>query len=118
MSERSPADYIRSRQNSGDNGFASNWIYSKKKQYLYKERKEDKRRKFVEALAAIPVDDRVYYDESGMDNNERQAYGWGKGSRVYDEKPGFSSQRMSILASLNCRTLCAPIIFEGYRTYA
>lgn len=50
-----------------------------------------------------------------MDNNERQAYGWGKkGHRVYDEKPGFSSQRMSILAGLNNKELCAPIIFEGY----
>jgi transposase len=50
-----------------------------------------------------------------MDNNERQPYGWGKkGERVYDEKPGFSSQRMSILACLDHQILCAPLIFEGY----
>lgn len=50
-----------------------------------------------------------------MNNNERLAYGWGKkGKRVYDEKPGFASERMSILASLNSNSLCAPLIFEGY----
>lgn len=50
-----------------------------------------------------------------MDSNERQAYGWGlKGLRVYDEKPGFAIERVSILASLSNKNLCAPLIFEGH----
>lgn len=50
-----------------------------------------------------------------MDSNERQAYGWGaKGERVYDEKPGFAIDRMSILACLNNTHLEAPFIFQGY----
>jgi transposase len=50
-----------------------------------------------------------------MNNDERQAYGWGKrGERVFDEKPGFASERISIIAGLNTNNLCAPFVFDGY----
>ncbi len=57
----------------------------------------------------------VYFDESGIDNNERYAYGWGlRGKRVFAEKPGHSTQRTSICAGLFENKLCAPLIFDGY----
>ena len=92
-------------------------VILEKKQFLYRERQEEKRQAFLKQLEKIPVENRVYYDETGMDSNERQEYGWGlKGIRVYDEKPGFAIERLSILASLNNKKLCAPLIFEGYCT--
>ena len=52
-----------------------------------------------------------------MNNDERYPYAWGiKGPRIYAEKPGYSTQRTSILASLSKKKICAPLIFEGYCT--
>jgi len=48
---------------------------SKKKTYGYRERDEDKRTAFVAQLVTIAPSQRVYVDESGMD--ERDDYGYG-----------------------------------------
>jgi len=71
----------------------------------------------MEEMKAIDLKSLVYFDESGMNSNERYDYAWGKkGVRIYDEKPGGSTHRMSILAGLRQKKLCAPLAFNGYCT--
>jgi hypothetical protein len=47
-----------------------------KKTYGYRERDETKRDRFRAQLAAIPASQRVYVDESGMDERDDYGYGW------------------------------------------
>lgn len=46
--------------------------WSRKKTYGYRERDESKRTSFVAQLAEIPTSQRVYVDESGMDERDRR----------------------------------------------
>lgn len=69
----------------------------------------------METIKNLEQKNIVYFDESGIDNNEHYPYAWGlRGPRIYAEKPGHSSQRTTILAGLSNTKLCAPFIFEGH----
>jgi transposase len=90
------------------------WIYQKKKQFLYAERSEAKRKCYQDELATLNLDDIVYLDESGMDDNEVNQYGYGlKGKRVMDEKRAEKQTRISIIGALNKNRFFAPFVFEG-----
>ena len=93
---------------------SKNWLYTKKKTYGYKERNEEKRQEFQNAIKDIPPEKLVYLDESGIDDNETYPYGWGpKGSRVYGMKNGNRRKRLSIIGTLNQKKIKAPFVFEG-----
>lgn len=54
-------------------------------------------------------------DESGINNNEEFAYGYSpKGKRIYQDKPGHRTQRISILAASQENKFIAPCVLEGY----
>ena len=59
-------------------------------------------------------EERVYIDESGIDNREAYSYGWNeKGQRFYEVKSGKRSIRVSIISALCQGRLIAPFTFEG-----
>lgn len=88
--------------------------YSKKKTYGYQERDEEEREKFVEKLAKIPKNKRVYLDEAGFDNREDYPYGYSpKGQRCYALKSGKKRERASWISALKEGKLFAPLTFEG-----
>ena len=60
------------------------------------------------------LEERVYIDESGIDNREDYGYGWNeKGQRFFDLKSGKRSIRVSIISGLCQGKLIAPFTFEG-----
>ena len=86
----------------------------KKKTYGYRERDEDKRKKFLAKIRDKRPEQLVYIDESGMDNREDYGYGWNElGKRYYDLKSGKRSLRVSIISGLCEGKLVAPLTFEG-----
>lgn len=89
-------------------------VILEKKTYGYQERDEEKRQKFPEKISQISPKNRVYLDESGIDNREDYGYGWNeKGKRFYDLKSGKRSIRVSIMSGLCQGKLIAPLTFEG-----
>ena len=61
------------------------------------------------------IEDLVFLDECGIDDNEKPAYAYGlKGKRVYAEKNCNRKTRLSIISALNQNTLQAPFFFDGY----
>ena len=76
----------------------------------YQERDEEKRQEFKLKIAQTLPENRVYIDESGMDNREDYGYGWNpKGRRFHDLKSGKRSLRVSIMSGLCLRKLIAPL---------
>lgn len=73
------------------------------------------REAFLEALAKIPEEKRVWSDETGMDGDESYPYGWApKGKRCEAMKPGKSAERVNVVAGLKGGRLLAPFVFTGY----
>lgn len=65
-------------------------------------------------MSSINPENRVYIDESGIDNREDYGYGWNeRGKRFYDLKSGKRSLRVSILSGWCQGKLIAPLTFEG-----
>lgn len=82
---------------------------------LYLERDEEARQRFLEELEKIPLENRVYMDESGVDETLQRQYGRAfRGKEVSGEIPGKKANRISIIAALNQRQVIAPFRFEGY----
>ena len=95
--------------------FASPRLYAQKKSYLYRERNEEQRRIFLEQVALIPVEDRVYMDEAGVEDTLDYPYGWSlKGTRCSGEKLGHRTRRISMIAAWCCGKVLAPFTFQGY----
>jgi transposase len=88
--------------------------HTRKKTCGYQERDEEKREEFKLEISKVKPENRVYIDESGMDNREDYGYGWNeKGKRFYDLKSGKRSLRASIMSGLCQGKLIAPLTFEG-----
>lgn len=63
----------------------------------------------------MDAEDIIYLDETGIDDNEIYEYAWGpKGERIHVPKQSYKKRRISIISSLNGKTLQAPFVFEGY----
>jgi len=60
----------------------------------------------------------VYLDESGMNDNERPAYGYAlKGQPCFSEQPGHKTVRQTIIAAVRADQpshFLAPLMVEGY----
>jgi len=69
-----------------------------KKTYGYRERDEDKRTAFVAQLVTIAPSQRVYVDESGMDERDDYGYGWcERGKRFEAFKSGQRAGRVNMI---------------------
>lgn len=89
-------------------------VLPEKKTYGYRERDEGKRKEFILKISQKSVKQRVYVDESGIDNREDYGYGWNeKGQRFHDLKSGKRSLRVSIIGALCQGKLIAPLTWEG-----
>ncbi len=85
-----------------------------KKTYGYRERDEEARQEFIVKINQKKLEERVYIDESGIDNRDDYSYGWNeKGQRFHALKSGKRSIRVSIISGLCQGNLIAPFTFEG-----
>jgi len=93
-----------------------------KKTYGYRERDEDKRTAFVAQLVTIAPSQRVYVDESGMDERDDYGYGWcERGKRFEAFKSGQRAGRVNMIAAYCERRLsptvdgaCNRVVFETW----
>jgi transposase len=70
---------------------------------------------FLAHLAQVPVVDRVYIDEAGVDDTLSYAYGWSaKGEPCAGERSGHRTQRVSMAAAWCVGEVLSPLTFEGY----
>lgn len=96
-------------------GIKEAWLHPQKKTVAYLERSPEARQKFQEKLAQYAPKQRVYIDESGIDNRETYAYGWcKKGQRLIGNQPGKRSDRLSIIGALCEGKFRAPMVYQGY----
>ncbi len=73
---------------------------SRKKTYGYRERNAAKRATYVAQLADIPLAQRIYVDESGMDERDDYGYGWcERGVRFEALKSGRRAGRVNMIAA-------------------
>jgi len=85
-----------------------------KKTTLYKERNEKKREEFFLEVDSIEISNRVYLDESGIDNNNYRKYARSfKGKRAFGDIIGGKKERYSIIAALCEKNIKAPFVFKG-----
>lgn len=92
----------------------TDWLYAQKKTYGYRERDEEKRQQFLATLATIAPEDRVYIDESGMDERDDYGYGWcQRGQRFHALKAGRRQGRVNMIAAYCRQHLMAPFTVEG-----
>ncbi len=88
--------------------------FTRKKTYGYQERNEHKRQELLAKISQKKPEQRVYLDESGIDNRDDYGYGWNqKGQRLCDLKLGKRRIRVSIISGLCRGKLIAPFTFEG-----
>lgn len=72
-----------------------------------------KQAQYIENLQSIPLDKRVYIDESGVDRNLVKERGWGKvGKKLLDKRKGKREKRINIIAGYVNKEVIAPLIFE------
>ena len=87
---------------------------AKKKTDGYRERDAAKRALFLAQLAAIAPSQRVYIDESGMDERDDYGSGWSRrGQRLEALKAGRRSGRINMIAAYCEQRLLAPFTVEG-----
>ena len=86
-----------------------------KKSLLFAERNEQKRQTFLNEIKHIPLNDLVYLDESGVNENLQREFGWSpRGEKIQGEVSGQARKRLSVIAALNAKNIKAPFFFEGY----
>lgn len=89
----------------------------KKKTIAYLERCPIARDEFREEIAKYSPEQVIYIDESGIDNNETNPYGWSKkGERCQGNRPGKRGERLSIIGALCNQKFFAPMVYQGYCT--
>lgn len=91
---------------------------AQKKCWLYSERLGSrnalKREQFLQEIAAIPTDKRVYVDQSGVDDTLTYPWGWSrKGQPCRADRLGHKTARVSMMAALCQGQLLAPLTFQG-----
>ena len=86
----------------------------KKKQKIYKERDESKRKIFVDKINETPEDQLVFLDESGIDTFLYKEYGRAKrGEKIMAEVAGKKFKRQSIVAAQCGKAVLAPFGYSG-----
>jgi transposase len=101
-------------RNNGGSPFEGAWLYKEKKTFLYRERKEEQRIEFEEKLKVIPLEKRIYIDESGFDSRLEIEQGYSlKGVRCYGERSGSRKDRVSVIGALRGTELFSTMTFKG-----
>jgi transposase len=73
----------------------------------------------LEEIKDIDLDNIVYSDETGIDDNEVSMTGWSqRGERCCAQKKAERNTRYNITAALNMNLLFAPFVFEGHSNAA
>ncbi len=88
-----------------------------KKEVNYKKRCEKKRAEFQKQISEIEINNLVYIDETGIDNNISVLRGWAeRGIKSFTEALGFRTKRLTLIAGYcyGKRDLIAPMEYEGY----
>lgn len=81
---------------------------------MYRERNEEKREAFLEELKNIPLEDRIYLDESGINRYLFRSSGRGpRGEKVIGEVSGTRFARESFVSALSEGKFLAPMCFQG-----
>jgi hypothetical protein len=84
---------------------------------LYAERNYESRKKYMEALALVPEERRVYVDETGFDAPLMREYGYARrGKKLHGERTGKRYERTSLIAGLKRGKSLAPMEFKGGST--
>lgn len=82
---------------------------------MFSERNEQNRQNFLDEIKDIPLNNLVYLDESGMNENLQREFGWApRGEKIHGEISGKARKRLSVIAALNAKNIKAPFFFEGY----
>ena len=85
-----------------------------KKTNAYKERKDEARREFIDALSSISPSIVYYVDETGLDESYHRERGRSKrGEKVYGIISGRKYKRLNIVAAQCCGNLVAPMEYDG-----
>lgn len=85
---------------------------TRKKTFLYEERDEQARAKFIEELNTITDQLIVYIDESGIKNTLKNPYGRSlRGRLILDDKKGHATEKLNIIAGLLNHQLIAPLTY-------
>lgn len=89
--------------------------YTRKKNYGYAERDEERRHEFRWQLTRDRPRDVIYLDVIGMDERDRYDYGWSpRGTTMVELKPGSRRGRISAIGAYGVKErLFAPMTFEG-----
>jgi hypothetical protein len=73
-----------------------------------------KREQFLQEVAPIPPHQRVYIDQSGVDNTLVYPWGWSrKGQTCHGDRLGHKTERVSMMAALCQGQVIAPLTFRG-----
>lgn len=81
---------------------------------MYREKDEDKRREFLKELENINLEDRIYLDESGINQYIFRDFGRAtRGEKVIGEISGQRFIRESFISALFQGKLLAPMCFQG-----
>jgi transposase len=89
----------------------------KKMMFTYKEIDEQKRQVFLEELKRIPVEHRVFIDESGVQEHLTSQYGYARiGARIMAKKSGKRFHRTNIIAGLREGPIAERIFKENTNT--
>ena len=93
------------------------WDTAIKKTFTSREANEIKRDSYQELIKDIPLDKRVYRDESGSEVGRGKDHGGSKiGKRLRAKKRGKYSHRTTIVAGLVNNRAIAPLVFKGSGT--
>ncbi|MCC2644301.1 MAG: transposase, ISFTu1 [Burkholderiales bacterium] len=88
-----------------------------KKEVKYKKRYQVKRKEFLAQIKDIDINNLVYIDETGIDNNIAPLRGWApSGVKSFTEALGFRTKRITLIAGYfyGSKELVAPMEYEGY----
>jgi transposase len=81
---------------------------------LYRERDEEKRKKFVEEISKIDESKIFWVDESGINEHLIREHGRApRGEKVYGERSGKKFDRHSVVSALNLGKFVAPFGYKG-----
>jgi transposase len=97
-------------------GFETARFDTKKKSGIYREACPEARAVYLEELAKVPPENRVYMDECGIEEKEgERVYGYApRGKRCYAHVTGSRTERSSVMAAKCGTALIAPFMYKGY----
>jgi hypothetical protein len=93
------------------------WGSHIKKEVKYKKRCEKKRDEFLTQLKEININNLIYIDETGINNNIAPLRGWAEsGIKSFTEALGFRTKRITLIAGYcyGTKELIAPMEYDGY----